>query len=214
MPTLRPPSTTLETVVFVFFAALAVAGAFGTILSRNPIRAAVGLFVHIVALAALYLNLGAHFLGVIQLLVYAGAVVVLFVFVIMLLGPAASSPRDRRGIGWRGTAILGVAGIAGALLWTLAYVKMPMPERSDSFGTMNVVGSFLFKQGVIPFESIGVTLVIAVVGAFAVARGRHERRPLADPDPTSPEKLAERDEPSTSSDKKPSTAAHHAEGHS
>jgi|LNFM01.1.fsa_nt_gb NADH-quinone oxidoreductase subunit J len=212
MPTLRPPSTTLETVVFVFFAALAVLGAFGTVLSRNPIRAAVGLFVHIIALAALYLNLGAHFLGVIQLLVYAGAVVVLFVFVIMLLGPAATSPQDGRGIGARGAAVVGVAGIAGGLLMTLQYVRLPMPERTDSFGTMNVVGSFLFKQGIIPFEMISVTLVIAIVGAFAIARGKHERRALADRDPTAPEKLAEGPEPGEKSAKPSATKS--AEGHS
>lgn len=206
--TLRPPSTTLEIVVFVFFAALAVLGALGTVLSRNPIRAAVGLFVHIVALAALYLNLGAHFLGVIQLLVYAGAVVVLFVFVIMLLGPAATAPQDGRGFGTRAIAAGAVAGIAGVLLWTLRWVEMAMPERTDSFGTMNVVGSFLFKQGVLPFELISITLVIAVVGAFAIARGKHERRPLADPDPASDEKLAERDEST------PKATAKKAEGHS
>jgi NADH-quinone oxidoreductase subunit J len=198
-------------VVFVFFAALAVLGALGTVLSRNPIRSAVGLFVHIVALAALYLNLGAHFLGVIQLLIYAGAVVVLFVFVIMLLGPAANSPQDGRGIGWRAVAAAAVAGIGGMLLFTVRYVQMAMPERSDSYGTMNVVGSFLFKQGILPFELIGVTLVIAVVGAFAIARGKHERRPLADADPASDEKLAERDE---ASDKKSPATAKKAEGHS
>ncbi len=208
--TLRPPSTTLEIVVFVFFAALAVLGALGTVLSKNPIRAAVGLFVHIIALAALYLNLGAHFLGVIQLLVYAGAVVVLFVFVIMLLGPAATSPQDGRGMGWRATAALAVAGIGGVLVWTLGFVRMAMPERTDSYGTMNVVGSFLFKQGVLPFELIGITLVIAVVGAFAIARGKHERRPMADPDPTADDKLAERDEPK----QKSSATTKNAEGHS
>lgn len=209
--TLRPPSTTLEIVVFVFFAAMAVVGALGTVLSRNPIRAAVGLFVHIVALAALYLNLGAHFLGVIQLLVYAGAVVVLFVFVIMLLGPAATSPQDGRGLGTRAVAAAAVAGIGGVLIWTVSFVRMAMPERTDSFGTLNVVGSFLFKQGVLPFELIGVTLVIAVVGAFAVARGKHDRRPLADPDPSAKAKLVKRAE---STEKKPASAAKHAEGHS
>jgi NADH-quinone oxidoreductase subunit J len=196
----------------VFFAAMAVVGALGTILSRNPIRAAVGLFVHIVALAALYLNLGAHFLGVIQLLVYAGAVVVLFVFVIMLLGPAASSPQDDRGRGRAAISVLAVAAIAACLASSLAFVRMALPERTDSFGTMNVVGSFLFKQGVLPFEIIGVTLVIAVVGAFAIARGKHERRGLLDPDPDGPEKLAERSEPASKA--AGATAGHSSEAHS
>jgi NADH-quinone oxidoreductase subunit J len=212
MLTLRPPSTALETVVFVFFSAMAVVGALGTILSRNPIRAAVGLFVHIVALAALYLNLGAHFLGVIQLLVYAGAVVVLFVFVIMLLGPAATSPQDDRGRGRSLISLLAVGTIAVSLASSVAFVRMALPERTDSFGTMNVVGSFLFKQGVLPFELIGVTLVIAVVGAFAIARGKHERRALFDPDPDGPEKLAERTE-GTPKAAAPS-AAHSTEAHS
>ena len=190
-PQFRPPSTKLEIIVFVFFATLAIVGALSTVLSRNPIRAAVGLFVHIVALAALYLNLGAHFLGVIQLLVYAGAVVVLFVFVIMLLGPAANSPRDGRGVFGRAIAIVMMVIVGGFVVDTVRSVQRFMPERTDAFGTMNAVGSYLFTRGVIPFEMIGITLTIAVVGAFAIARGKHERRNLADPDPESPEKLPE-----------------------
>ncbi|MDP3275469.1 MAG: NADH-quinone oxidoreductase subunit J [Deltaproteobacteria bacterium] len=209
MPTLRPPSTTLELVVFAFFSALAVIGALSTVLARNPVRSAVGLFVHIVALAALYLNLGAHFLGVIQLLVYAGAVVVLFVFVIMLLGSDATSPRDSRGLAWRAGAGVAMVAVAWFLVDNLLHIKRILPERSDAFGTMNVIGSFLFKQAVLPFELIGITLVIAVVGAFAIARGKHERRALADPDPSSPdEKLADRD--STTTKSKGSDAQGHA----
>lgn len=187
----RPPSTKLEIIVFVFFATLAIVGALSTVLARNPIRAAVGLFVHIVALAALYLNLGAHFLGVIQLLVYAGAVVVLFVFVIMLLGPAANSPRDGRGVVGRGLAIVMMVIVGGFVVDTVRSVQRFMPERTDAYGTMTAVGSYLFQRGVIPFEMIGITLTIAVIGAFAIARGKHYRRAFADPDPTDPEKLAE-----------------------
>src|SRR4051794_32958053 len=122
---MRGPSSLPELIAFALFAALAIVGAIITVGVRNPIRRALGLFLHILALAGLYLTLGAHFLSVIQLLVYAGAVVVLFVFVIMLLGPAADTPRDSRGIFPRVISGLAVAGVAWMLLWTLRFVCMP-----------------------------------------------------------------------------------------
>jgi NADH-quinone oxidoreductase subunit J len=186
---LRPVSSTAEIVAFVVFAAIALLGALATIIMRNPIRSALGLFVHIVALAGLYLNLGAQFLGVVQLIVYAGAVVVLFVFVIMLLGPAADTPKDARGTVPRMLGVLAIA--AGSVLivsTTLVYVKRALPDRPEGYGTLKVLGEALFSADFIPFELIGVTLVTAVVGAFAVARGRHKKRDLeADGDDTTVE---------------------------
>lgn len=172
---LRGPSSWAEIVAFVFFAAVALAGAVGTISARNPIRGAVGLFFNIVALAGLYLTLSAHFLGVIQLLIYAGAVVVLFVFVIMLLGPAADTPRDNRRIGTRALAALCVASSAAMVVPQVGFVQMVRPSRPEAYGTLKQVGMYLFTDAVVPFELIGVTLVVAVVGAFAVARGRHRK---------------------------------------
>jgi NADH-quinone oxidoreductase subunit J len=168
-------------VAFVAFAAIAVLGALGTVAARNPIRAAVGLFFHILALAGLYLVLGAHFLGVIQLLVYAGAVVVLFVFVIMLLGPAADTPRDTRGLAPRVVSALCVAATAAMVVPQLGFIRMVMPTRPLAFGTLKQIGTYLFNDALIPFELIGVTLVVAVVGAFAVARGHHRKREALEP---------------------------------
>jgi hypothetical protein len=86
-------------VLFVVAAIIALVSAVVTVTQRSPLRAAMGLLLHIVSLAALYLSLHAHLLAAIQMLVYAGAVVVLFVFVIMLIGPGALSSRpDERGI--------------------------------------------------------------------------------------------------------------------
>lgn len=192
MPPLRAPSSPAELVAFVVFAAIAVLGALATISLRNPIRCAVGLFFHILALAGLYLTLGAHFLGVIQLLVYAGAVVVLFVFVIMLLGPDANPPHDQRGVGVRVFSGMAVALASLTVLTTVWYLRMPEAPRPPTYGTLKQIGVLIFNKAVVPFELLGITLVIAVVGAFAVARGHHRRRAhLADPDyPGSPE-LAE-----------------------
>src|SRR6187431_2271440 len=82
---------TVGNVFFVLASIVALFGAFMTIASRSPIRSAVGLLITIVGIAALFLQLNAQFLAAIQLIVYAGAVVVLFVFVIMLLGPDAGA---------------------------------------------------------------------------------------------------------------------------
>ncbi len=174
---LRPPSSPAEIIAFVVFAAIALIGALATVIMRNPIRSAVGLFFHILALAGLYLVLGAQFLSVIQLLVYAGAVVVLFVFVIMLLGPAADTPRDARGTIPRTVGVIAAAA-AGIILiaTTLGYVKRELPVRPTDYGTLKVIGEYLFNTAVIPFELIGITLVTAVVGAFGVARGHHKKR--------------------------------------
>lgn len=172
---LRPPSSPTELAAFFAFALIAVLGALGTVAARNPIRAAVGLFVHILALAALYVTLGAHFLGVIQLLVYAGAVVVLFVFVIMLLGPGATTQRDQRGVGWRVAAGVAAGAVGLMMLAPLALMRAAMGPRLTEYGTIKTLGALIFRDAVIPFELLGVALVIAIVGAFAVARGQHKR---------------------------------------
>lgn len=172
---LRPPSSPTELAAFFAFAAIAVLGALGTVAARNPIRAAVGLFFHILALAALYVTLGAHFLGVIQLLVYAGAVVVLFVFVIMLLGPASETQRDQRGVLWRVLGGLSAAAVGLLIIPQVGFLRGAMGVRLGEYGTLKTLGTFIFREAVIPFEMVGVALVIAVVAAFAIARGQHKR---------------------------------------
>ena len=88
----------LALVYFYGCAAAAVLGALGVVLAKNPIRSAMGLLLTILSVAGLFLALHAQFLAAIQLIVYAGAIVVLFLFVIMLLGPSAQPPSDRRGV--------------------------------------------------------------------------------------------------------------------
>ena len=83
---------------FYVCAAMALFGAIATVASKNPIRGAMGLLLLILSMAGMFLALHAQFLAVIQLIVYAGAIVILFLFVIMLLGPSAVGPRDQRGV--------------------------------------------------------------------------------------------------------------------
>jgi len=162
--------------VFVACAVLAVFGAVATVAARSPLRAAMALLVNIVAIAGLFLTLRGHLLSVLQLLVYAGAVVVLFIFVIMMIGPSAQPVRSRtartRGLAVRtlafGMMALGTVAIAAVL----GEQAMDWPSVPPAFGTVEAFGRELYQNDVIPFELIGVLLLVAIIGAIAVARGR------------------------------------------
>jgi NADH-quinone oxidoreductase subunit J len=170
---------TLGTVYFWVCAVLAVAGALGVVVSKNPIRGAMGLLMLILSVAGLFLALHAQFLAAIQLIVYAGAIVILFLFVIMLLGPSAATPADRRGLFTRvfGGGLFGLAAF-GALTLVVTAMRMPsahalpMPEPDATFGGIDAFGSILFADDLVPFELSSALLMVAVVGALAVAKGR------------------------------------------
>ena len=170
--------TTLGLVYFYACAAAAVLGALAVVVSKNPIRGAMGLLLLILSVAGLFLALHAQFLAAIQLIVYAGAIVVLFLFVIMLLGPSASTPSDRRGIVPRffGGAVFALVGIGAIGLVVRAAMAanhpFPMPAVDPSFGGIDAFGSVLFADALVPFEISSALLMVAVVGAIAVARGR------------------------------------------
>ena len=169
------PASTQSLVAFGFFAAMAVLSAIATVSFRNPIRNAVGLFAHILALAGLYITLAAHFLVAVQLIVYIGAVVVLFVFVIMLLGPDAETTDDDTGIVPRALGAASVALLGAMLVMNVVNFRPDRPERSLEAGTLKHVGQYLFSNAVIPFEVASILLTAAVVGAFAVARAHHHK---------------------------------------
>lgn len=168
------------TTLFLVCAFVALLTAAGTVLMQNPIRAAVSLLAHIVSLAALYLSLHAHFLAALQLIVYAGAVVVLFIFVIMLIGPVEIPSGETRGLIGKAFALAMMAILTAMVSLTLLDItpdKQPMtcPPGSpdcDLFGGVQGLGHELFQQGVVPFELISILLTVAIVGAIAVARGR------------------------------------------
>ncbi len=176
--------TALGYIYFYACAAFAVAGALATVSARNPIRGAIGLLVTIVSIAGLFLSLHAEFLAIIQLIVYAGAIVVLFIFVIMLLGPSATSARDHRGRVTRtiGGTLFGLASLFAVYLavrpgWGEAHRLASVPA---DFGSIDAVGKVLYTADIGPFELSSALLMIAIIGAVAVARGRHQTdQPLA-----------------------------------
>ena len=169
--------------LFLVCSVACIVGAIGTVSARNPVRGAVGLLTTIVGIAGLFLKLSAQFLAAIQLIVYAGAVVVLFVFVLMLLGADAAAIREDRA-----RLAKMVSGVLLAVMATGAmFALAPHADRVTLFapalpdhGSVEAVGKMLFSVGIVPFELSTALLVVAVVGAIAVARGRHgamKRRP-------------------------------------
>ncbi len=188
---MNPTELALGQAYFWVCAAVAIAGAVTTVVAKNPIRGAMGLLVMILSIAGLYLALHAQFLAAIQLIVYAGAIVVLFIFVIMLLGPDVSAPRDNRGRLPRivSASAFATAGLGAMLLLLrtappLSSGKL-LPAAPTDFGNVESFGRILFTDALVPFELSSALLMVAVIGAVAVARGHHksdsrERRAAAD----------------------------------
>jgi NADH-quinone oxidoreductase subunit J len=167
---------------FSICAAVAVLSAFGTIASRTPIRAAMSLLAHILSLAGLYLSLHAHLLAAMQLIVYAGAVVVLFVFVIMLIGPT-EEPRTP-GIHGAIPRMLGLcmmAAVGISIASAVGHLEPSAPTiegcppgvvECAQFGGVKGIAAVLYKDAAVPFELVSILLLVAILGAIAVARGR------------------------------------------
>jgi NADH-quinone oxidoreductase subunit J len=172
----------MGSVFFVVCTLVCVVGAIATIASRNPIRGAVGLLSTIMGIAGLFLKLSAEFLAVIQLIVYAGAVVVLFVFVIMLLGPDASvndesHPPKGRFSRWAAAVLMVVISVSSVLFLREGFGEpTPLHPASTGHGSLEAVGGLLFTVGIVPFEIATALLIVAVVGAIAVARSRPTKK--------------------------------------
>jgi NADH-quinone oxidoreductase subunit J len=170
-------------VMFAVCGVLALVTAIVTITQRTPLRAAMALLGHILALSGLYVTLHAHLLAAIQLLVYAGAVVVLFVFVIMLIGPGAIDSRpDDRGIRTKIIGAATVALLAGAIAFQVGEATGPLtvirscaPDEVGcvEFGGVEAVSHALFIQAAVPFELASMLLLVAIIAAIAIARGVH-----------------------------------------
>ncbi|MEW6128365.1 MAG: NADH-quinone oxidoreductase subunit J [Acidobacteriota bacterium] len=164
----------MENVLFIIFAIIAVASALNILLQRNPLYSAVSLIGTLAAISALFITLNAQFIAAIQIVVYAGAIMVLFVFVIMLLNEPKDQPHIDKQRGLRLLAIP-VAGLLLAegffIVSRVPNLKIPRVDPSDTaFGTTWKVGVGLFTDYLLPFEVTSVLLLMAVVGAMVLAR--------------------------------------------
>lgn len=157
--------------VFLFYlcSVIAVLSAAGVILHPQPTRALLSLIVTMFALAVLYLLLGAPFLAMVNLIVYAGAVLVLFLFVIMLLGVGAKdAPLKER---FPLIHILFSLVIGGAFIAALAFLLRGGKQTLTAFeGTVELIGRRLFTQYLLPFELIALLLLVGIFAAISLAK--------------------------------------------
>lgn len=168
------------TLLFVAFAAVLVVSGLLVILHRNPVASALFLVLAFCSLAAIYLLLHAEFIGLVQVVVYAGAIMVLFLFVIMYLNLGRDVESGvtivlRRGLGW----LLGAALVAeGVLLVSrglaLGPAAAPATGAAAAAGNTQQIGLLLYSRYLFPFELTSMILLVAMIGAVMIARGRRE----------------------------------------
>jgi NADH-quinone oxidoreductase subunit J len=171
--------------LFLMFAALLVGTSLMVILHRNPVTSALFLVLAFCSLAVLYLLLQAPFLAMVQVLVYAGAIMVLFLFVLMYL----NLKRDvedgfqhalRRVVGWgAGVVVLVLGTMLFARRWAVGPLGTDAPERVHAAGNTESLGQLLYSQYLFPFELTSLVLLVAMVGAVVIGKGR-KRRPGED----------------------------------
>jgi NADH-quinone oxidoreductase subunit J len=152
---------------------LMLAGALAVVLSRNPVASALSLAFSIVMLAGLFLCLHAYFLAAIQVIVYAGAVMVLFLFIIMLLDLKAE---EMRRIRWFG--LVGGAAVGLFFAWQFRRVLLANPAGHVTAASLPpapaneipALGALLFGKYVLPFEVVGVLLLVAMLGVVVLSK--------------------------------------------
>lgn len=159
------------TFLFYFFAALAVLSAFSVIFAPRPARALLSLIVTMFCLSVLYLLLGAPFVAMVHLIVYAGAVLVLFLFVIMMQGVGAiDTPFFARFPKLH--LVLGLITVIALLAGSLAILKQVVPVQSTRVdGSIAGIGRLLFRDYLIPFELTSFLLLLGVLAAVSLAKG-------------------------------------------
>lgn len=171
----------VEGILFVLMAMTALAGAVTVVVARNPVYSALGLLGTLFSVAVLYVAQLAHFVAAVQVIVYAGAVMTLFLFVIMFIGVDTSDDRDERlpmqrfWVGILAGVIVLLAGgitLSGNFDWVPAAVET-IPEATN--GTIQAIAEPLFTDWVLAFEATALLLTISAAGAIALAHFKGER---------------------------------------
>ncbi|MBO6585886.1 MAG: NADH-quinone oxidoreductase subunit J [Gracilimonas sp.] len=163
---------------FIMLAVLAIGSALAMVINKNVVNSALFLVLNMVSLAGIFLILNAQFLAVIQILVYAGAIMVLFLFVIMLLNVEDEEKLfDKFRVKYLLTFLLAMV-VMGQIFYSLAGVTDMLPQISGqmaTIGTVEAVGDVLYTDYLLPFEMTAVLLTAAVVGALMIAQHKIKR---------------------------------------
>jgi NADH-quinone oxidoreductase subunit J len=166
----------ISTYLFFGLALLAILGALGLILFKHPMNGAMSFVITLISLAGLYALLSAKLIFAIQLIVYAGAIMSLILFIIMFLNIQDKDlPLDPKRWYYLAGAIVVVAPIAGLLLKiTRSLPAVEATVLEDGFGSVKDVGQLLFRDWLLPFEIVSILLLVALVGAVVLAGKREE----------------------------------------
>jgi len=163
----------MTTILFIIFAGLAIGCAIGVVSQSNPLYSAISLIGVFLALASLYVTLAAPFIAAVQVIVYAGAIMVLVIFVIMLLNVEHSEPRRKR-LKFLVPVAIGMAAILIAetafFLSSVHSAENGLPGNISNVGLTHSIGEGLFTGYLLPFEITSVLLLMAIVGAMSLAR--------------------------------------------
>ncbi|HUC55349.1 MAG TPA: NADH-quinone oxidoreductase subunit J [Candidatus Cybelea sp.] len=160
-----------QLLVFFILAALAIIGALSLIFQKHPIHSALSLIVVMVALAGLYLLMGAEFVAAVQIIVYGGAIMVLFVFVIMLLNAGVEEHTSiSKMAGAPGLLlVVALAGVVAATIAKSAAGVQAVPQTGEISSTLGI-SNMIFKDFVYPFELTSFLILVAVLGATVLAQ--------------------------------------------
>ena len=164
----------MSEILFAAFGAVLVASSLMVILHKNPVTSALFLVLAFCSLAGIYLVLHAEFIGMVQVIVYAGAIMVLFLFVIMYLNlkqdvEAGAQAAFRRGLGW----ILGAVLVAeGVMVFSRRWAPGPVNAEPPAGGNTQALGQVLYTQYLFPFEITSIVLLVAMIGAIVIAKSQ------------------------------------------
>src|SRR6266550_3252065 len=163
----------MTTILFILFAGLAIGCAIAVVSQSNPLYSAISLIGVFIALASLYVTLAAPFIAAVQVIVYAGAIMVLVIFVIMLLNVEQSEPRRKR-LKFLVPVAIGMAAVLIAetafILYSVQISENGLPGNLSDVGLTHSIGEGLFTRYLLPFEVTSVLLLMAIVGAMSLAR--------------------------------------------
>ena len=171
----------MDVVLFIFPAGLIVLGALIVVFAKNPVHNAMGLVMTLVSLAIIYITLNATFVAMVQMLVYAGAVMTLFLFVIMMIGV---DKKEQDGESIKGQTFL-ISGSFLILISLLTYVAISSNFKWDLWfpavdfaieGTPQIIAGTLFTSWIFPFEIISLLLIVATAAAIALAYDVKKRK--------------------------------------
>jgi len=172
----------MTAILFILFAGLAIGCAIAMVSQSNPLYSAISLIGVFIALASLYVTLAAPFIAAVQVIVYAGAIMVLVIFVIMLLNVEHSEPRRKR-LRFLVPAAIGMAAVligeTAFILYSVQASPAKLPGPGSSVGLTHSIGIGLFTQYLLPFEITSVLLLMAIVGAMSLARRTDVLSPTA-----------------------------------